>query len=93
MSDPITTPTDPTPADRLWTAEDVAAFLGASVSWVRQQTRKGLIPYSRIVSFVRYDPAEIRALHERFRVQKGKVLVLRPARPAPPADPRPPVKP
>jgi Helix-turn-helix domain len=48
-------------ADALWTAEDVAAFLKASRSWVYQQAEAGLLPCLKVRGLLRFDPAAVRA--------------------------------
>jgi excisionase family DNA binding protein len=46
----------------MWTAEDVAAHLKVSVSWVRHRVAANKLPHHRIGGWiVRFDPAEIRA--------------------------------
>jgi predicted DNA-binding transcriptional regulator AlpA len=45
----------------MWTAEDVAAHLKVSVSWVRHRVAANKLPRHRIGGWiVRFDPAEIR---------------------------------
>jgi len=41
-------------ADRLLTAEEVAALLAVLPRWVREHTRSGLIPHVRPGHYVRY---------------------------------------
>jgi excisionase family DNA binding protein len=43
-----------TEADRLLTADEVAAMFAVSVGWVRGHTRSGLIPHVRLGRYVRY---------------------------------------
>jgi hypothetical protein len=44
----------------LWTANDVAANLRMSLSWVRQKTAAGILPHLRFGGrAVRYEPAQI----------------------------------
>lgn len=52
-------------AERLWGAEDVAAFLGVPLRTVYQwrYTRYGP-PGRRVGRYLRYDPAEVRAWFE-----------------------------
>ena len=46
----------------MWTAEDVAAHLKVSVSWVRHRVAANRLPHHRIGGWIiRFDPAEIRA--------------------------------
>lgn len=57
-------------ADRgMWTAENVAAFLKVSVSWVRHRVAANKLPHHRVGGWiVRFDPAEIRA----WAISRGK---------------------
>jgi len=46
----------------MWTAEDVAAHLKVSVSWVRHRVAANKLPHHRIGGWIiRFDSAEIRA--------------------------------
>ncbi len=66
----IPPPVDPPPAanDTLWTADEVAAFLRVSVSWVRHRVAANKLPHHRVGGWmVRFDPAEIRAWATRRR--------------------------
>ncbi len=45
----------------LWDANDVAAYLKASRSWVYQKAEAGLLPCMRIGGLLRFDPAAIRS--------------------------------
>jgi excisionase family DNA binding protein len=46
----------------MWTAEDVAAHLKVSLSWVRHRVAANKLPHHRIGGWIiRFDPAEIRA--------------------------------
>lgn len=47
--------------DTLWTADDVAAFLKASRSWVYQQAQAGHLPCVKIGGLLRFEPDAIRA--------------------------------
>lgn len=51
---------DETP-EHLWTAEDVAAYLRVSRSWVYQATERGELPCLRFCRHLRFDPQAIRA--------------------------------
>jgi excisionase family DNA binding protein len=42
------------PADRLMTAEEVAALLAVPERWVREHTRSGLLPYVPLDRYRRY---------------------------------------
>ena len=47
--------------ERLWTVADVAEFVGASESWVRNAVAAERLPCTRIGGLVRFQPEEIRA--------------------------------
>lgn len=49
------------PAEPLWDAKDVAAFLKVSRSWVYQHAESGTLPSVRIGGLRRFIPAQIRA--------------------------------
>jgi len=54
-------------AERLWSAEDVSAFLGVPVESLYQwRKRKYGPPAARVGRYLRYDPADVRAW---FRAQ------------------------
>jgi len=68
MSQPATTmfganPAEHDPAEqsRLWDANDVARFIGASRSWVYHQAEAGRLPCIRLLGFLRFDPQAVRA--------------------------------
>jgi excisionase family DNA binding protein len=42
--------------DGLWDANDVAAYLKVSRSWVYQKVAAGLVPYVRVGGLVRFVP-------------------------------------
>jgi predicted DNA-binding transcriptional regulator AlpA len=46
---------------RLWDANDVARYFGASRSWVYHQAEAGRLPCIRILGFLRFDPRVVRA--------------------------------
>ena len=48
-------------SERLWAVADVAKFLGASESWVRNASASGRLPRMRIGGLLRFDPDRIRA--------------------------------
>lgn len=56
-------PSDANAADetRLWDANDVARYIGASRSWVYHQAEAGRLPCIRILGFLRFDPQAVRA--------------------------------
>jgi excisionase family DNA binding protein len=55
MREPLST------ADGLWDANDVAAYLKVSRSWVYQKVAAGLVPYVRVGGLVRFVPDDVRA--------------------------------
>lgn len=62
------------PLEPLWTSQDVAAYLQASVSWVRKASSSGRLPCIRIGALVRFDPETIRAWARGER--GGRVIML-----------------
>jgi excisionase family DNA binding protein len=52
----------PEPLDEdLWVVERVARFLGMSIHWVYRAAERGEIPYLKIGSRLRFDPATVKA--------------------------------
>ena len=51
----------PSDETRLWDANDVARYIGASRSWVYHQAEAGRLPCIRILGFLRFDPQVVRA--------------------------------
>lgn len=49
-----------TPDEPLWTADDVAAYLKVSRSWVYQHAADGRLPCRHVGGLRRFDPAAIR---------------------------------
>jgi excisionase family DNA binding protein len=49
------------PHESLWTAEDVAAYLKTSRSWVYSASAAGRLPCRRVGALLRFVPAEIHA--------------------------------
>lgn len=49
-----------TESDALWTPQDTARYLRASVSWVYHAAQRGDLPCLRISRMLRFDPAAIR---------------------------------
>jgi hypothetical protein len=62
--------------DALWTAEDVAAYLQASRSWVYQKAEAAVLPSLRVCGLLRFDPAVVRAF-ARGEIQPAAVIPLR----------------
>lgn len=61
--------------EALWTAEDVAAYLQASRSWVYQKAESGVLPSVRICGLLRFEPETVRAF-ARGESTNAKVLPL-----------------
>jgi excisionase family DNA binding protein len=76
--------TAPGPAsrDRLWDANDVAAYLKVSRSWVYHRAEAGQLPCVRVGGLLRFDPAAIRA------AARGEVVASRRAVAFPTKSPR-----
>jgi excisionase family DNA binding protein len=55
MREPLST------GDGLWDANDVAAYLKVSRSWVYQKVAAGLVPHVRVGGLVRFAPGDVRA--------------------------------
>jgi predicted DNA-binding transcriptional regulator AlpA len=45
---------------RLWDANDVARYIGASRSWVYHQAEAGRLPCIRVLGFLRFHPQAVR---------------------------------
>jgi predicted DNA-binding transcriptional regulator AlpA len=65
------------PIESLWTAQQVAAFLQLSVSWVRHATAANELPHLRIGHTVRYEPATIRSWVQQQQAQPARVVSTR----------------
>lgn len=48
-------------SERLWTAEDVADFLGCHVQTVYRKAREGELPSVKVGGLRRFNPAAVRA--------------------------------
>ncbi len=46
--------------ERLWNANDVARYVGASRSWVYHQAEAGRLPCIRLLGFLRFHPQAVR---------------------------------
>ncbi len=66
-------PTDPLP---LWTADEVAAYLRVSRSWVYQKAAADELPSLRFAGCLRFDPQAIRAYVQTSA--GARVLPIRP---------------
>lgn len=70
---------EPSPAEQdhaLWDAQDVAAYLKVSRSWVYQRVEAGQLPYLRIGGLLRFDPATIRAYARGEQPVQARVVSL-----------------
>ena len=47
-------------SERLWTAEQVAHYLGVSKSWVYRAATDGTLPALRLGGVVRFDAVDVR---------------------------------
>jgi excisionase family DNA binding protein len=68
----------PSPAESLWTANDVASFLRVSRSWVYHRAEAGELPCLRIGGLVRFDPDAIRRFARGEKTFVASVVALRP---------------
>lgn len=59
-----------------WDANDVAAYLKVSRSWVYQRADSGELPCVRIGALLRFDPDAIRAYGRGERPQAAEARVL-----------------
>lgn len=60
-------------ADRLLTAQEVAEILAVKISWVREATRAGHLPYIALGRYRRYRRAEIEGFLETQRRGGGSL--------------------
>ena len=60
-------------------ADEVAAWLGVPVSWVRESTRSGAMPCMRLGRYVRFELAAVEAWLEECRRPGRAILLRRPA--------------
>ena len=66
-------------SDRLFTAAEVAAWLGVPVSWVRGSTRSGALPCVELGRYRRYVRADVEAWLAGCK-QPGRPIVIRGSR-------------
>lgn len=64
----------------LWSAQDVARFLGVHRNWVYLQAEAGSLPCVRIGGLVRFDPEIIRGIGRGEHVKGGRVIAVPVAR-------------
>ncbi len=72
MSQSTQPDSDPT----LWTADDVAAYLKVSRSWVYHRAESGKLPHVRVGGLLRFQPSEIRAYVETSSSEPVRPKVL-----------------
>lgn len=76
--------TEPTPSHHsaidptLWDANDVAAFLKVSRSWVYHRAESGELPHLRVGGLLRFEPLSIRAYARGENPPRAKRLPLKP---------------
>jgi excisionase family DNA binding protein len=63
-------------SERLLNADEVAAWLGVPVSWVRESTRSGAMPCVELGRYRRYDREDVLAWLA-VRKQPGRPIVMR----------------
>ena len=71
MSNQSTTPVTQAEPNHLWSADDVAAYLRTSRSWVYKAAADGTLPSVRIGSVLRFLPASVEALVNTQHTPKG----------------------
>lgn len=69
-------------AEPLWTADDVAAYLKVSRSWVYHRAESGRLPHVRVGGLIRFQPHEIRAFIETVSAEPARAKTLSSSRPA-----------
>lgn len=69
-------------AESLWTADDVAAYLKVSRSWVYHRAESGRLPHVRVGGLIRFQPHEIRAFVETSSAEPARAKTLSSSRPA-----------
>jgi excisionase family DNA binding protein len=66
---------------RMWSARDVAAFLGVSKSWVYMQSEAKKIPHRKLGGLIRFDPDEIKRWWNGEQLDHpGRLTVVTPLR-------------
>ncbi len=71
MSNQSTNPATQAEPNHLWSADDVAAYLRTSRSWVYKAAADGTLPSIRIGSVLRFLPASVEALVNTQHTSKG----------------------
>jgi excisionase family DNA binding protein len=69
-------------SESLWTADDVAAYLKVSRSWVYHRAESGKLPHVRVGGLLRFQPNEIRAHVETSSAEPVRAKTLSSSRPA-----------
>lgn len=60
-------------SERLWDANEAAAFLNVSRSWIYQRSEAGLLPHVRIGALLRFEPATMRDYARQDRLSATDV--------------------
>lgn len=66
----------PSPLERLWTAADVATFLGCSRQLVYLMAKQGKLPCTHVGALVRFVPDQVRAHFTAAKPAAGNVVQL-----------------
>jgi excisionase family DNA binding protein len=74
--DPIDRP-EGTDLESLWDANDVAAYLKVSRSWVYHRCESGELPCLRVGGLVRFEPERVREYARGKRSSTATVVALR----------------
>lgn len=69
-------------AETLWTADDVAAYLKVSRSWVYHRAESGRLPHVRVGGLLRFQPNEIRVYVETSSAEPARAKTLSSSRTA-----------
>ena len=64
----------------LWDANQVAAFMNVSRSWVYQRVESGKIPHVRVGGLVRFEPEAVKKFIRHDRVSATSVIARLAAR-------------
>lgn len=62
--------------EKLWTAQDVAAYLRVSRSWVYHRAESGELPHFRVGGALRFSPTDIDAYVRGTRPENARVVSL-----------------
>jgi excisionase family DNA binding protein len=70
-------PAQPTPAEQLWDANDVARYLKVSRSWVYHRAESGELPSFRVGGLRRFDPQAIQSFARGETKHGARVVPFR----------------